>query len=104
MTTLFSQFKSSEGISLNFDSSLRLQGISILDYPEEAAGKRVTVFADVKATKLDGNELNQHVAIAAFVLGKTFNEELDLLFSPSEDVALSCKGPEATLQIQYIDQ
>ena len=80
---------------------VRIERFSILSDHTPFKGQRLCVVADVDAPTQDGRTVNMNVAVASFIIGKDFDQNCDLVVSPTDRCKLSLTGPPVEVQVLF---
>jgi len=73
--------------------------VMVNDYPEYQ-GQRAIVMAHT-TSKGRGKEFKVSVAIASFIIGKDYEQNINILLNPSDQCFLELTGPNIVIQLQY---
>lgn len=93
--------KPDDALELPSDSYVRIERFSILSDHTQFVGQRVSVMASVDAQTADGRAINMNTAIASFIIGRDFDQNCELVISPSDKCKLSLVGAPVTVQMLF---
>ena len=95
---------SSKPFSFPQDNYKKVKSFIIVDDNELYAGQRITIMAEVRTISVKKQkEFFQNIAIASFIVGKDFQEEVDLLFGPADNTTIKVIGPDINIQMRYAE-
>lgn len=84
-------------------SHIRLEKFTIIKDDPQYIGQRLIILADVTTTTLDKRKINLNVAIASMIIGKEYEQNLDLILSPVDHCILTIQGPPLPIQILFTE-
>ncbi|EAX90013.1 hypothetical protein TVAG_300310 [Trichomonas vaginalis G3] len=83
------------------DCLVRVEGFSVISDVSDNIGKRLNIFAEINTKTRDKREVHNKIVIASLILGKDWEHEANLMFSPSDNATLTCEGPNVDVQCIY---
>ncbi|OHS99978.1 hypothetical protein TRFO_33503 [Tritrichomonas foetus] len=87
--------------SIESKGHIRIEQLSILSDDESLNGSRVTVMAHVLANTSDRRQIAMDVAISSFIIGRDYDQPMNLVISPTDKCTLTIVETQVPIQILY---
>lgn len=94
----------SKSFSFPPENYKKIKSFIVAEDNELYVGQRISIIAEVRTVSVKKQkEFFQSIAIASFIIGKDFQEDVDLLFGPADNTTIKVIGPEINIQMRYAE-